>query len=303
MFPFLPIPSRATLTIIALYNWDEDIFKLLQLPSGVNADNVIDEILVECGQLELIYPDFDFMQQQIGHWSINMLPIFERFLRAVEAEYNPIENYDRKETRTTSRDKSETENSARAHAQSSDTTDSGNTSHTITEAENEALSRDTSGARARGTKAHTTESDTQSDTVNNTVTHNVAGFNSSALITQATDVTSGSSGTESGRATNTDGTENETESGNEETTRNRANTKSDVIDNSGSSNTATTGNETGSRETAGKENEAETSHIHGNIGVVSAQQMVTEELALLGKINFIKFVAHSFAEEFCVLVY
>ena len=45
------------------------------------------------------------------------------------------------------------------------------------------------------------------------------------------------------------------------------------------------------------------SHIHGNIGVTSSQQMLEQEIALVPKLDVIRFISDSWAAEFCLAVY
>lgn len=91
------MPNQATLSIAGLYSWDDHIFDLLQLPSGVNRQTVIDNILLECQELTVIYPDWNFMQKAIGSWSAKELEIWQKVYDLEHMEYNPIENYDRYE--------------------------------------------------------------------------------------------------------------------------------------------------------------------------------------------------------------
>ena len=46
-----------------------------------------------------------------------------------------------------------------------------------------------------------------------------------------------------------------------------------------------------------------TSHIHGNIGVTTAQKMITEELELRANNDITKFIVEDFKRNFCILVY
>lgn len=95
-----PTPNRATLSIRGLYEYDDTIFSKMVFPSELaNADRqlVIDNILVECAELELLFPDWNFMNDAIEMWSKTELPTWERVARVAFAEYNPIENYDRNE--------------------------------------------------------------------------------------------------------------------------------------------------------------------------------------------------------------
>lgn len=91
------MPNTATLSIAGLYSWDSHIFDLLQLPSQVNRQNIIDNILLECAELTVIYPDWNFMQSAIGKWSAKELEIWQKVYDLEHMEYNPIENYDRYE--------------------------------------------------------------------------------------------------------------------------------------------------------------------------------------------------------------
>lgn len=91
------MPNQATLSIAGLYSWDSHIFDLMQLPSGVNRQTVIDNILLECQELTVIYPDWNFMQKAIGSWSAKELEIWQKVYDLEHMEYNPIENYDRYE--------------------------------------------------------------------------------------------------------------------------------------------------------------------------------------------------------------
>lgn len=91
------MPNTATLSIAGLYSWDNHIFDLLQLPSGVNRQNIIDNILLECQELTVIYPDWNFMQKAIGSWSAKELEVWQKVYDLEHMDYNPIENYDRYE--------------------------------------------------------------------------------------------------------------------------------------------------------------------------------------------------------------
>lgn len=112
-------PNKATLSIIGLYNHDESIFDNLSLPDGVDVDTVKESILMECAELELLYPDFDFMKNAIGVWCAKEAPFWEKVHEMETAEYNPIENYDRYDT--------EVETTDRAHDKNANNVVSGTT--------------------------------------------------------------------------------------------------------------------------------------------------------------------------------
>ena len=86
------------MSLIGLYNYDDSLFDNLELPDGMDAELVTNNILMECAELEVIYPDFAFMKTAIGTWSANEVEIWKKVREMELAEYNPIENYDRYES-------------------------------------------------------------------------------------------------------------------------------------------------------------------------------------------------------------
>lgn len=91
---------RATLSILGLYNWDTSIFENLVVPNGVDPAIAISTIIYDNAELEILYPDPSAMTYFIGLWSSRELPLWTRYLNAIQAEYNPIENYNRTEETT-----------------------------------------------------------------------------------------------------------------------------------------------------------------------------------------------------------
>lgn len=101
--------NRATLTILGLMAYDsENLFSDFNIPDGVDKELTINNILFECGGLELLYPDYDYMQNAIALWSERELPTWERIKKLADLEYNPIENYDRYENSTDAENRQKT---------------------------------------------------------------------------------------------------------------------------------------------------------------------------------------------------
>lgn len=90
--------SNVTLSILGLYNFDDSIFENMAVPEGVDKNLAIESILTDCAELEILYPNPDFMKTMIRIWSARELPIWTRLYNAEQVEYNPIENYDRQQT-------------------------------------------------------------------------------------------------------------------------------------------------------------------------------------------------------------
>ena len=97
----------ASLSIIGMYNYDNTLFDLMAVPAEFDSDTrelLINNILLECGGLETVYPEITFLKQAIGIWSEKELPTWERIYNAMMAEYDPIENYNRNESITVTED-------------------------------------------------------------------------------------------------------------------------------------------------------------------------------------------------------
>ena len=86
--------AKAKISILGLYQWNHNIFDDMEIPEEIDAETVKWEILEECAELEILYPDPDFMKESIKFWSRRMLPNWQKIVNALIAEYNPIWNKD-----------------------------------------------------------------------------------------------------------------------------------------------------------------------------------------------------------------
>lgn len=98
--------SLAKITLIGqetrLKMEDKSVFDLLTLPDGIDRDTCIDNIILECGEFEVLYSDPFFMRAAVGTWSSKHYRTFEKWINALNIEYDPLENYDRIENWTDS---------------------------------------------------------------------------------------------------------------------------------------------------------------------------------------------------------
>ena len=109
------------LSILGLYHYDDTIFNEMKYPSGFSADDkqtVIGNILAECAELEILFPDASMIKTMIGLWSKFNYNTWNRIYLASQLEYNPIENYNRTETETIETDASDTHSGTDTNAQS-----------------------------------------------------------------------------------------------------------------------------------------------------------------------------------------
>ena len=94
--------QEGKISLIGLYNWNAALFQNMCWPDpfdgdtpALNPQDFVGELLMQTGELEVIYPDPVFMQHAIGVWSNLRVDIWNRLWATTQYEYNPIENYNR----------------------------------------------------------------------------------------------------------------------------------------------------------------------------------------------------------------
>lgn len=89
----------ARITLNGFYQYDDSLFDVT-FPDGIDRGVVIDELLYQLGDLYPYIQSFENLKKMISNWASEEYSNLYRMLLALEAEYNPIENYDRKENWT-----------------------------------------------------------------------------------------------------------------------------------------------------------------------------------------------------------
>lgn len=91
----------ATGTLIGLETYlnnnNQSVFDDLELPSSVDKETLIDTIMLDVGDYEPLWYDPFFFRNMVGIWSKKWFRTFEKWGNALEIEYEPLENYDRRE--------------------------------------------------------------------------------------------------------------------------------------------------------------------------------------------------------------
>lgn len=83
-----------------MHLWDGDLFDDITLPSGMDKTTVVNQIMLDNGLLEVIYPEHDLLKGLIkAHFLARQLD-YQRLWDAVSQTYNPLYNLDRKNTLT-----------------------------------------------------------------------------------------------------------------------------------------------------------------------------------------------------------
>lgn len=146
-----------------------DLFEKLLLPEGLNKETLVNNIIFHGGEFEVLYANPYYIRDSIGTWSAVHAATFKRWIDALALEYNPLENYDRKEdwTDITDRDATGTSQS-----------ESGSTSGTDTSNENTKSAFDSSSYQPNEkddatstTETTATDETTVTNSEDNTFTH------------------------------------------------------------------------------------------------------------------------------------
>lgn len=88
-----------TLSLLGLYTWDNTIFDDMVLPEEIDKTDFVDNLLMETAELEILYPDSDFMKKAIRSWSNIRIHTWQRVARVLYENYDPFINIKRDEER------------------------------------------------------------------------------------------------------------------------------------------------------------------------------------------------------------
>lgn len=302
--------NGANLSIMGLYNYDDTVLDMMAFPEGftdAQKQNVKENILIECAELEFLYPAPEVAKNIIGIWSRKELPYWTRVYNASLAKYDPIENYRRNETETISDGKTE------EHSGSDVSRASGTDSLSRTGADtNRATGSDTlartgtdtstaSGSDTNTGNSSTTDQESGTDTVTNKIT----GFDSNTLVNHdSSDTVYGHKNTNTANGTNTqtygrkDTVEHNTS---DSTTYGKQETYvHNTIDSTlyGKTDTLQHG-----EKILHSGNTSRNMLAYGNIGVTTSQEMLTQELEIAKIIEVVPIIIESFKNRFCLMVY
>ena len=90
-----------------MHLWDGDLFDDITLPSGMDKTTVVNQIMLDNGLLEVVYPEHDLLKGLIkAHFLARQLD-YQRLWDAVSQTYNPLYNLDRKNTLKETTDRTE----------------------------------------------------------------------------------------------------------------------------------------------------------------------------------------------------
>ena len=250
----------------ALQTNNQHLFDLLVLPPGIDKDDVEDNIMLQGSEFEVVYSEPSLFRSAICVWGRKYYHTFDKWINALNLEYNPLENYDRIEAWGDHKERG-ADNTRTFNNQDKETLDTEN-----------KRTLDTEDEETRNTSDETTYDKTT------TTTDDVSAFDSSSYQ-PSTKETLEEDGTVTIAGTGTD---------------TFAHTGTDTMNNTGTDtmeHTGTIKDETGEEETT-----THNGHVHGNIGVTTSQQMLQSELDI-ARFNIVQQITDLFLQEFCIMIY
>ena len=284
------IVALAKITLIGMYQWmsehNDPLFKNLSVPTGMDKDQLINAILYKGAEFGVLCADPHFMQSMIKIWSDRYHHTLERWVNALSIDYDPLENYDRREDWI--------DNGVRSRTGKSSLSGSEVGTESKDNTENSADVRTSTTSEASSNHNNVSQTTADVKTGNQTDDHKVSAFDSTAY--QNKDKTEMNSG-------NTDTTVTSTGSAGDSDINGSIN---DVSSRQASDKLF--GSDSRIRNENKDDSESEdhssvhTGRTHGNIGVTTSQQMLQAELDI-ARFNLYDEAADLFLSEFCIYVY
>lgn len=92
--------AQYKITLIGLENYlnpERSLFDKLTLPNGIDKETLTEVIALRCQEFELLYSDPEFLIDAISVWGRKNYRTFDKWVKALNIEYDPLYNYDRTE--------------------------------------------------------------------------------------------------------------------------------------------------------------------------------------------------------------
>lgn len=266
------------LDINGMYQWDKSIFDNMQLPTDIDKPTLIDMIIWECRELTLTVLSPAIIKRAIELWSKANIYYWDELQKTMHYTYNPIENYDKHSTITT------TYGSTDKLVASGDVTNTQTGKKTTNQ---------------KGTKTTTqkgTKTTNQKGTETTTDALTVSAFDSSSLEPRETHTITrdlGIGGMNTTEDFGVNGMSTTEDYGVDGITTTEDFGVSGIV-NKTVPNTTDTTTHTGQ--------DVVSDETHGNIGVRSSQELITQQRDIIN-ISLYNVIVNSFKNEFCILKY
>ena len=283
----------ATLSILALYDYDQTLLEgfisnlpkasavpideypdTYVTPSDIDVNALIDNIMIECAELEFMYPSISLAKRAITAWSAGMSHKWQKLYNTLWMVYNPLWNNWRRFTSDRNRQEQGENLETRNLTGGRDIT------RTITNTQTNDLTETT--------KYESTNTRTDNLNQNTTSETSVSAYNSSDYEPREKTVVSQ---TNTGTVTNADkGSGSVTDTG--------------TVKNAGGEQTEETSTSGGTvkNENSGKGSETYTEQSEGSIGVITSEIMLQQEREA-ALFNIYDIITTDFKNRFCLLLY
>lgn len=84
--------------LIDFGKWNDiDVLEGVNVPAPLSVETMKSAIMIRCGLLTPVYGEPDLFRDMVKHWFTVKQWTIEHLIKIVQAEYSPIENYDRYE--------------------------------------------------------------------------------------------------------------------------------------------------------------------------------------------------------------
>lgn len=94
--------ALAKITLLGMYEYLNsegiDLFSEMTLPAEIDRDVLVDSIMLRGAEFEILYSEPTTMRNAIGAWSRKWQHTLTKWAKALALEYDPLENYDRRES-------------------------------------------------------------------------------------------------------------------------------------------------------------------------------------------------------------
>lgn len=262
--------SRYKMSLIGLERYEREngrsLFSNMVIPEEIDRNLMIDNIIMQAEEKELLYSDPDYLRYAIATWSRKNYWTFDKWVKAINIKYDPLNNYDRTEEWT---DDHTGQNSRKKESEFE------NNGHDVTSSNAEDLREDnTSLQTIYNTNVN----------VDQTVENKESAYNESTYTNKEKTDTDSDTKTTGDTVQRNTGYTRDVSSANSDMTRKDSGFTKD--------------NENGED----IYQNIHTGHISGNIGVTTSQQMLQSELDI-AKWNLYDQISDLFISEFCILVY
>ena len=225
--------SLAKITLFGMYRWmqesDDNLFGEMDLPDGMDAELLVNTIILHGAEFEVLYANPEVMKSMIGIWSDKWYFTFQRWLRALAIDYNPLENYDRIEdwndagiksrngsvsetdtrnisdagSRQSELNRQNSENRQTAETRQTDESGESSESGSTTLQHQTAESRNTAKEDSETTNTHSAVQNYASNEHDSTTEHQVSAYDASTYQPESKDLVTGDDTVTNGSSANT----------------------------------------------------------------------------------------------------